>query len=59
MQRMMMSFKELKDESKEQQGDPISKAKDEMGRDIAMNQMLSDVKDADVIITSPPIMRLR
>ncbi|MEM6780333.1 MAG: flagellar type III secretion system protein FlhB [Pseudomonadota bacterium] len=54
MQRMMMSYKEIKDEMKENQGDPHLKSKrQEMGRDIAMNQMLADVKEANVIIVNP------
>lgn len=54
MQRMMMSFQELKDESKDMEGDPHFKHKrKEKGREIAMNQMLAEVPKADVVIVNP------
>ena len=49
-----MSRKELTDEAKEQEGDPhLKQHRRQMGNEIAMNQMLSDVKDADVIVVNP------
>ena len=52
--KMMMSFQELKDESKESEGDPHFKHKrKEKGREIAMNQMLAEVPKADVVIVNP------
>lgn len=49
-----MSRKEVEDESKEAEGDPRNKqARRQRGLEIAMNQMLSDVPDATVIIVNP------
>jgi flagellar biosynthesis protein FlhB len=46
--------KELTDESKESEGDPHMKQKRrQRGYDIAMNQMLGDVPDADVVVVNP------
>lgn len=54
MRKHRMSRKEMTDESKEQEGDPhVKQQRRQMGYDIAMNQMLSDVPDADVIIVNP------
>ena len=54
MRRQRMSLKELKDELKETEGDPYTKqARRQMGRDIATNQMLADVPEADVVIVNP------
>ena len=54
MTRMMMSLKEMKDEMKDSEGDPHVKAKrKQMGRDIAMNQMIQEVPKADVVIVNP------
>lgn len=54
MQKMMMSFQEIKDESKDSEGDPHMKHKrKEKGREIAMNQMLAEVPKADVVIVNP------
>lgn len=54
MRRQRMSLKELKDELKETEGDPFTKqARRQMGRDIATNQMLADVPEADVVIVNP------
>lgn len=52
--KQRMSLKELKDESKETEGDPHTKqARRQKAYDIATNQMLSDVPDADVILVNP------
>ncbi|WP_281858792.1 EscU/YscU/HrcU family type III secretion system export apparatus switch protein [Litoreibacter halocynthiae] len=49
-----MTRKEVEDESKEAEGDPHNKqARRQRGLEIAMNQMLSDVPDATVIIVNP------
>jgi len=54
MRRQRMSLKELKDELKETEGDPFTKqARRQMGHDIATNQMLADVPDADVVVVNP------
>lgn len=54
MERMMMSFQELKEEMKKSEGDPHTKAqRKQMGREIAMNQMLAEVPKADVVIVNP------
>ncbi|PIE14248.1 MAG: flagellar biosynthesis protein FlhB [Rhodobacterales bacterium] len=52
--RNMMSRKEMTDETKQSEGDPHMKQKRrQKGYDIAMNQMLADVPEADVIIVNP------
>ncbi len=52
--KQRMSLKELKDESKETEGDPHTKqARRQKAYDIATNQMLSDVPDADVVLVNP------
>ena len=54
MQRMMMSFQDIKDEMKESQGDPHFKGqRQQRGREIAMNQMMAEVPNADVVIVNP------
>jgi flagellar biosynthetic protein FlhB len=51
---MRMSFKELKDEMRQEDGDPKVKAKlRAAARKLAKRRMMSDVKKADVIITNP------
>lgn len=50
----MMSRKELTDEAKQSEGDPhIKQQRRQKGYAIAMNQMLADVPEADVIIVNP------
>ena len=50
----MMTRKEVTDEHKDSEGDPhLKMARRRKGQDIAMNQMLSKVPDADVIIVNP------
>jgi flagellar biosynthesis protein FlhB len=54
MERMMMSLQELKDEMKSSEGDPHTKGqRRQLGREIAMNQSLADVPNADVVIVNP------
>ncbi len=49
-----MSLKEIKDETKDSQGDPhFKQLRRQRGYEIAMNQMLSDVPKADVIVVNP------
>ena len=49
-----MSRKELTDEAKNSDGDPAMKQqRRQKGIAIAMNQMMADVPDADVIIVNP------
>lgn len=49
-----MSRKELMDEVKHSEGDPqIKQQRRQRAIEIAMNQMLSDVPDADVVIVNP------
>lgn len=49
-----MSRKELTDENKNSEGDPAMKQKRrQKGVSIAMNQMLGEVSDADVIVVNP------
>lgn len=50
----MMSRKEMTDEAKQSEGDPhMKQQRRQKGYEIAMNQMLADVPDADVIIVNP------
>lgn len=54
LRRQRMSLKEVKDESKETEGDPYTKqARKQKAYDIATNQMLSDVPSADVVVVNP------
>lgn len=54
MRKNRMSLKEMRDEHKESEGDPHFKQKRIMrGREIALNHMIEEVKDADVIIVNP------
>ena len=54
LKRQRMSLKEIKDESKDNEGDPHTKqARRQKAYDIATNQMLSDVSSADVIVVNP------
>ena len=50
----MMSRKEIMDETKEAEGDPHMKGKRrQRGQQIALNQMLTEVPKADVVIVNP------
>lgn len=50
----MMTRKEIMDETKSMEGDPhLKMARRQKGQDIAMNQMLSNVPNADVIVVNP------
>ncbi|WP_417242194.1 EscU/YscU/HrcU family type III secretion system export apparatus switch protein [Celeribacter sp.] len=54
LRKNRMSHKELRDEAKDQDGDPHMKQKRrQKGYEIAMNQMLSEVPKADVIVVNP------
>lgn len=54
LRKNRMSRKELTDEAKNSDGDPAMKQKRrQKGIAIAMNQMIGDVPDADVIIVNP------
>lgn len=54
LRKNRMSRKELTDENKNSEGDPAMKQqRRQKGMEIAMNQMLSDVPDADVIVVNP------
>ena len=49
-----MSHKELKDETKESEGDPYMKmARRQRAQEIALNSMLADVPDASVVVVNP------
>ena len=54
LRKNRMSHKEMMDEFKQNEGDPHMKQKRrQKGYEIAMNQMLTDVPDADVVIVNP------
>jgi flagellar biosynthetic protein FlhB len=49
-----MSHKDMRDESKESEGDPhLKQARRGRAQEIAMNQMMGDVPFADVVIVNP------
>jgi len=52
--KLMMTRKELKDETKENEGDPyLKQERRQRGIDRAMSQQLTDVETADVVVTNP------
>ena len=52
--KMRMTHQEMKDESKQSEGDPQMRAsRRERAREIASNRMLHDVPGANVVITNP------
>lgn len=54
MRKNRMSHKEMKDEHKNSDGDPhIKQQRRQKGYEIAMNQMMASVPEADVIIVNP------
>lgn len=54
LNRLRMTHEELKEESKEAEGDPhMRQTRRERAREIATNRMLLDVPKADVVITNP------
>ena len=54
LRKNRMSRKELQDEAKQTEGDPHTKQqRRQRGYEIAMNKMLADVPDADVVIVNP------
>jgi len=54
MRKNRMSHKEMQDEAKQSEGDPhMKQTRRQRGYEIAMNRMLEDVPDADVVIVNP------
>jgi len=54
LQKLRMSHKEMRDESKESEGDPHMKSqRRQRAQEIATNQMLHDVPRADVVVVNP------
>ena len=54
LERLKMTYQELKEEGKQAEGDPYIRARRrERARQIANNQMLLAVPDADVVIVNP------
>lgn len=54
LRRNRMSHQELKDELKQAEGDPhFKQQRRQKGMQIALNSMLADVPDADVVIVNP------
>ncbi len=54
LRKQRMSLKELRDETKESEGDPYTKQeRRQRGYDIATNRMLNDVPGSDVVIVNP------
>lgn len=54
LKNLRMSRQEIKDEHKQQEGDPHMKAKRrQIARERAQNQMMANVPKADVVITNP------
>jgi flagellar biosynthetic protein FlhB len=54
MKQNRMSRQEMTDEMKDSEGDPhVKMQRHQKGQEIATNQMLADVKSADVIIVNP------
>jgi flagellar biosynthetic protein FlhB len=52
--KLRMSHQDLRDETKEAEGDPFLKAqRRKRGEDIATNQMLTDMADSSVVIVNP------
>ncbi|MDJ0627400.1 MAG: flagellar type III secretion system protein FlhB [Rhodobacter sp.] len=54
LRKNRMSRKELIDETKQSEGDPhLKQQRRQRGYDIAMNKMLGDVAEADVVVVNP------
>ncbi|GGD22843.1 EscU/YscU/HrcU family type III secretion system export apparatus switch protein [Sinisalibacter lacisalsi] len=54
LRKNRMSHKELMDESKQSEGDPhMKQQRRQRGYEIAMNHMLGDVPNADVVVVNP------
>jgi len=52
--KLRMSFQDLRDETKQSEGDPhLKQQRRQKGMEIASNQMLQDVPTADVVIVNP------
>ncbi len=54
LRKNRMSYQEIKDEHKQQEGDPhMKQQRRQRGMEIASDQMMKDVPDADVVIVNP------
>lgn len=54
LRKNRMSHKEIRDEHKQQEGDPyLKQERRQRGAQIAAEQMMADVPDADVVIVNP------
>ena len=54
LRKQRMTLKEIRDETKETEGDPLTKQqRRQRAYDIATNQMLADVPQGDVVIVNP------
>ena len=54
LRKQRMTLKEVRDETKETEGDPLTKQqRRQRAYEIASNQMLADVPQADVVIVNP------
>jgi flagellar biosynthetic protein FlhB len=54
LRKHRMSHKEMRDEHKQMEGDPhMKQERRQRAIDIAMNKMLADVPDADVVVVNP------
>lgn len=54
LRKNRMSNKEMRDEAKESEGDPhVKQQRRQKGYDIAMNNMLAEVPNADVVVVNP------
>lgn len=54
LRKNRMTRKEMMDEAKQNEGDPqLKQQRRQKGYDIAMNRMLADVPDADVVVVNP------
>lgn len=54
LRKHRMSHKEMRDEHKQMEGDPhMKQQRRQKAYDIAMNKMLSDVPEADVVVVNP------
>jgi flagellar biosynthetic protein FlhB len=52
--KLRMSSQDMKDEQKQSEGDPhMKQSRRQRGREIAMNRMMLDVPDSDVVIVNP------
>ena len=53
-QELKMTKQEVKEERKEREGDPeLNQKRKEKQRELSMNRMMSEMEDADVVVTNP------